>query len=268
LDIPSNRRVLAIGAHPDDVEILCAGLLLLLTRAGYEAHIAMLAVGDCGSADLAPEKIAAVRRKEAERACRLIGARYHCLGFRDLQIFNDDVSNRRVTALMREVNPGIVITHPPSDYMADHEGTSVLVRNACFAAPAPNYDTSQFTPVRRADGIPYLYYTQPVEGVDLYGRAVLPGFYCDISDVFETKLRMLASHESQREWLRQHHGMDEYLEAARRWTTALGARASLLTGHDVGHAEGFRQHRGHAYPQDNVLASVLPDRIIAEPEFR
>jgi len=259
--------VLAVGAHPDDVEILCAGLLLLLIRAGFEAHVAMLSVGDCGSADLPPDKIAAVRRKEAERACRVAGARYHCLGFRDLQIFNDDVSNRRVTALLREVNPVIVVTHPPADYMADHEATSVLVRNACFAAATPNYDTAQFTPVRRADSIPYLYYTQRVEGLDLFGRPVLPAFYCDISDVFETKLRMLACHESQREWLRRHHGMDEYLDEVRRWTSTLGERASVLSGRHIAHAEAFRQHRGHAYPSDDGLELLLADRIIPEPEF-
>lgn len=259
--------MLAVGAHPDDVEILCAGVVLLLIRAGFEAHVATLTLGDCGSATRTPAEISAIRRKEAERACRLIGATYHYAGFRDLGIFNDDPSNRRITALVRDVNPTVVITHPPADYMADHEATSVLVRNACFAAPAVNYDTSRFTPVRRSAGIPHLYYTHPLEGIDLYGRAVLPGIYCDISDVLETKLNMLAAHESQREWLREHHGMDDYLDSVRRWTAALGAQASAAAGRPIEHAEAFRQHRGHAYPQDDLLRSVLGDRIIAEPAF-
>ena len=234
---------------------------------GFELHVATLTSGDCGSAELPPDEISAIRRREAESACGLIGAHYHCAGFRDLSIFNDDASNRRITALVREVNPAVVITHPPADYMADHEATSALVRNACFAAPARNYDTSEFTNPARADAIPHLYYTHPVEGIDIYGHAVIPAFYCDISDTVETKLRMLAQHESQREWLRAHHGIDEYLDTARRWTAELGARASEVAGHPIAYAEAFRQHRGHAFPRENLLAEVLGGRVAAEPRF-
>lgn len=264
---PMNRRVLAVGAHPDDVEIMCAGLLILLLGEGFEAHVATLTIGDCGSDRLPPAEISLIRRREAETACSRIGAAYHYAGFEDLQIFNNDESNRRITALVRTVNPALVITHPPADYMADHEVTSLLVRNACFAAPAPNYDTSAFSSVRRSDAIPHLYYASPLEGIDVYGLPVLPGIYCDISTVLDAKLAMLACHESQREWLRRHHGIDEYLEAVHRWTAKLAERASAIANHPVIAAEAFRQHRGHAYPHDDLLAAILGDRIIAEPAF-
>ena len=139
----STKRVSAVGAHPDDVEFMCSGLLVLLRKAGCEIHVATMSLGDPGLMDCIPEKIRRIRRGEAERACDVIGAADHPLDFWDFSIYYDDSSNRRTTALLREVNPSIVIAHPPRNYLADHETTSALVRNACFYAPAPNYDSSQ-----------------------------------------------------------------------------------------------------------------------------
>src|SRR5262245_58316645 len=126
------KRVLAVGAHPDDVEIMCSGTLLSLHQLGHEVHVASLTLGDCGSVELSADEIRGIRHREAMKACDLMNVTYHHAGFDDLCIFNDDKSNRRVTALLREVAPEIVITHSPNDYISDHEMTSLLVRNACF----------------------------------------------------------------------------------------------------------------------------------------
>ncbi len=196
----------------------------------------------------------------------MLGATYHHAGFDDLCIFNDDNSNRRVTALLREVDPWMVITHSPNDYLSDHEMTSLLVRNACFYASIPNYETK----AGAADytlSIPYLYYAQPLEGVDIFGKSVTPEFYVDISELMLVKVEMLACHESQRNWLRAHHGMDEYIESMRRFNTSLGQRASKVSGRPITYAEAFRQHRGHAYPDDNVITTILRESVIAEPAY-
>ena len=80
--------VLALLAHPDDAEFLCAGTLIRLVREhGWQAHVASMTPGDCGSAELPPEEIARVRREEGRRAAGLIGAAYHCLEERDLAVF-------------------------------------------------------------------------------------------------------------------------------------------------------------------------------------
>ena len=167
-----------------------------------------------------------------------------------------------VTALLREVNPGIVITHPPVDYLTDHELTSRLVRNACFYAPVPNYDTLSLSRVEKIATVPWLYYAHPVEGTDLFGEAVVPAFYVDISDLIERKAEFLACHASQRDWLRAHHGIDEYLEIMRRWGAEQGKSASEAASRSIEYAEAFRQHRGHAYPGENLLADLLGDRVI------
>lgn len=258
----SNRRVLAVGAHPDDVEIMCSGTLLALGAVGWEIHVATLTLGDCGSMSLPPQEIRRVRRAEAERACAFIGAHYHYLGFSDFCIYDDDPANRRMTACLREVDPVLVITHPPHDYMSDHETTSRLARNACFYAPTPNYHTSVLTQAARTTAIPFLYYAHPLEGLDIYGREAEPQFFVDIGDVFERKLEMLAHHASQRDWLRAHHGIDEYLEAVRRWNSLLARRAAGFAGRSVAQAEAFVQHRGHAYPRENILSDLLGGRVI------
>ena len=163
--MPSPTKILALHAHPDDIEFQCAGTLILLREAGCEVTIATMTPGDCGSAAHNAEEIAAIRREEARSSASMIGAQYICLEFRDLAIFNDDESRRRVTEALRRVAPSIILTAPPADYIADHEMTSLLVRDACFAASCPNYATRQWDPAVPLVAIPqHLYFVHPVEG--------------------------------------------------------------------------------------------------------
>ncbi|MAT14278.1 MAG: LmbE family protein [Planctomyces sp.] len=244
-------RILAIHAHPDDIEILCAGTLIRLKEAGCEIFMRTMTAGDCGSAELAAEHIARKRLEEAQAAADLLGASYDFLDFRDLQIVHDNAGRRRVTEELREIDPDIVLTAPPVDYMSDHEMTSRLVRDACFNAPIPNYETLATTPASPVSKIPYLYFVDPVGGVDYYDQPIEPEFVVDITAQFELKQKMLACHESQRDWLRKQHGMDEYLDASRRWSEQRGAKIGAIYG------EGFRQYKGHPYPHDNLLLEIL-----------
>jgi LmbE family N-acetylglucosaminyl deacetylase len=261
------RKILAVGAHPDDVDFMCAGTLYWLSQQGYEIHVAAMSRGDCGSMEHSAQQISRIRDGEVRAAGMLLGAAYHYVGFTDFGIFADDAATRRVTALLREVDPWLVITHPPQDYMMDHEVTSVLVRNACFSAPIPNYDTTTWTLSPRCAAVPTLYYAQPMEGIDLYGKLVRPQFYVDVSDCMEMKTQMLALHDSQRSWLRAHHGMDEYTESLRCWNAQLAAQAAEICGKPIQYAEAFRQHLGHAYPRQNLLAEILQDRVVIDPAY-
>ena len=209
--------------------------------------------GDCGSAELPAEEISAVRRREGGDAAALIGATYHCLEERDLLIFYNERSLERVTRLLRQVRPDVVLTHSPADYMLDHEVTSTVVRAAAFGAPVPNF-LAGHGHAPALERIPHLYYCDPIEGKDPLGRPVEPGFCVDVSGVLEDKAAMLARHASQRDWLLKHHGMDQYVQAMRAW----GAERGRPLG--VACAEGFRQHLGHSYPQDDLLGDLLGRR--------
>jgi N-acetylglucosamine malate deacetylase 1 len=250
-------RILAIHAHPDDVEILAGGTLALLASGGHEITIATMTPGDCGSAELAPEEIAAVRRQEAAHAASVIGARYVCLEMRDLTIFNDDPSRRRVTEVLRIARAELVLTSSPVDYLCDHETTSELVRDACFGAPAPNYHTGVDSPAAVLDRIPHLYFMDPLGGQDREGNLVKPDFIVNVAATFDLKKEMLAAHDSQRSWLRHHHGTDDYLDQMERWTRERGILAGLVFG------EGFRAYRGHPYPSTKLLEELLGSGTIS-----
>jgi LmbE family N-acetylglucosaminyl deacetylase len=243
--------VLSVLAHPDDAEFLCAGTLIRLVREhGWRAHIASMTPGDCGSMELGPDDIAGVRRREGARAAGLIGATYHCLEERDLRIFYAEGPLERVTRLLREVRPRLVLTHSPADYMLDHEMTSTLTRAAAFAAAVPNFLVERGLPPPLPH-IPHLYYCDAIEGKDALGRAIEPGLLIDVSGVIDGKAEMLAAHASQRDWLLKHHGMDHYVESMKAGS---GHRGKQL---GVAFAEGFRQHLGHSYPPDDLMRQLL-----------
>ena len=96
-------RILAIHAHPDDIEILAGGTMALLAARGHELTFVTMTPGDCGSVEYSPEETARIRRQEAANAAKQIGAVYRCAEFRDLAVFNDDGSRRRVCELIRDV---------------------------------------------------------------------------------------------------------------------------------------------------------------------
>jgi len=250
-----NRRVAAIGAHPDDVEFMCSGTLKLLREKDYEIYIGVVANGDCGSMNESQESITRIRREEAIDAASLLEAEYYCMGELDLRIDFNDKTRMKVTEYIRMVDPFIVFTHPHEDYMADHEVTSRLVRMACFAGPIPNYYTYSPTPCFRTSRIPYLYYWSPMEGKDIYGNFVNQSIYIDISNAINFKEKMLACHKSQRDWLMKQHGMDKYIETMKNTARLYGERCGF------NYAEGFKQHRGNAYPQDNILKTILGNLV-------
>src|SRR5271157_5139752 len=137
----SSTRVLALFAHPDDAEFLCAGTLAHLADRGACLHIASMTPGDCGSSILPSAKISRVRRREAQCGADLLHAEYTCLEEHDIVVSYDRPTLRKVMELVRRVDPALVFTHSPQDYMADHETASRLCQTACFGASAPNFRT-------------------------------------------------------------------------------------------------------------------------------
>ena len=249
-------KILAIHAHPDDVEILAAGTLAQLAAAGHAVTIVTMSPGDCGSDGHSQEEIAAIRRGEAARSAGHIGAGYRCAEFRDMSIFSDDASRRRVAEILRQLAAELVITASPVDYLCDHEATSQLVRDACFAAMIPNYATGAANAAPPLRAIPHLYFMDPIGGVDRDGRPVLPDIFVNVAAQMEIKTAMLAEHASQREWLLRHHGIDNYLETMKVWTRENGRRAGLE------YAEGFRRYKGHPYPETPLLEELLGVSIV------
>jgi|SRR5579872_4652225 len=244
--------VLAVHAHPDDIETLGAGTLALLAGQGHRMVIVTATAGEGGSVETEPEATAAIRQREAAAAAAVIGADYRCAGLPDLAVFNDDASRRRMTELVRAAAPDIVITASPADYHPDHEAVSQLVRDACFAASVPNYHTG---PAPALAAIPHLYFMDPIGGRDRQGRRIRPDFGVDIGPVMDLKRRMLMAHESQLAWVARQHGIADYIGSMEAWAERRGRDFG------VPFAEGLRHYRHLPYPKDPALETLLGDAV-------
>lgn len=248
--------ILAIHAHPDDIETLVAGTLALLAQQGHRVRIVTATAGDCGAVETGPEETARIRKAEAAAAAAVIGAEYRCVGLPDLGVFNDDPCRRRVTEMVRWAQPDIVITASPVDYHPDHEAISTLARDACFAAPVPNYRTGD-APLLAT--IPHLYFMDPIGGRDREGQRIVPHFAVDIGPAFEAKRQMLARHESQVSWVAKQHGGADPLADMLAWSQRRGR------DYGVAAAEGFRQYRNTPYPRSPALQDLLGAALLAAP---
>jgi N-acetylglucosamine malate deacetylase 1 len=218
-------RILAVGAHPDDLEILCGGTLARYVGEGHEVVMCHASRGDRGSFVHTREELAALRGNESRRAAELAGADYATLGFSDGEILASEPEQRRaVVDLVREARPDVIITHYPHDYMSDHNEISKLVFDCSFHATLPLFETGKpphplVTPILYMDTI--------------MGVGFLPTEYVDVSATIETKVAMLEAHQSQLTWLRDHDGVD-IVEQMRTTTRFRGQQCG------VEYAEGFR----------------------------
>ncbi len=246
------KVVLSLLAHPDDAEFLCAGTLALLRRKGWEVHIATMTPGDCGSVEYGREEISKKRRGEGVNSAKILSGEFHCLECEDLFITYDKPTLLRAIKVVRDVQPSVVFALGGDDYSMDHEMASKVAQAACFAAGIPNAETEG---AEAFEPIPYLYYLDPVDGVDRFGNEVSPSMVVDVSGEMATKKDMLCCHESQRGWLLAHHGVDEYVNSMEAFSKNRGE----LVG--CGFGEGFRQHLGHSYPGDNILKAELGELV-------
>ncbi len=192
--------VLVITAHPDDMEIACAGTLLKCKARGDRVVVCHLSSGNQGHEIILPEELSEIRAEEAQRSGRLGGFEVMWGGFDDLEIYDGNRQSRdKVVDIIKRVDPDWIITHDPEDYMPDHTATSRLVFDACFAATLPHYETKEKGRARLTP----IYYMDTLAGVNFN-----PTEYVDVSEYIDQKLAMLECHESQIGWMRDHDGID------------------------------------------------------------
>ncbi len=225
-------NVLAIGCHPDDIEIACAGTLAKCVQRGDKVIVCHVSSGNLGHVIIPPDELRVIRAKEAKRAGALAGIEVISAGFDDLEIFDNGKEARDVLVdIIRYADPDVIITHNPDDYMPDHTAVSRLVFDASFTSTLPNY-TSYKHVYSNPDGKPAklvpIYYMDTLAGVNFQ-----PTEYVDISDVIDLKINMLECHESQLVWMREHDGID---------FADMVKTCSRYRGYQCGadYAEGFR----------------------------
>ncbi|HEX9189312.1 MAG TPA: PIG-L family deacetylase [Vicinamibacteria bacterium] len=252
---------LAIFAHPDDMELVAAGTLLRLQRAGYEVHCLAVANGCCGSSAYGREELVALRRAEAQEACDLAGFMRHESLVGDLEVFYEGRTLARLAALVRQVAPGILLTHSPSDYMEDHENAGRLAVSAAFGRGMRNLPTDPPTPA--VGGPITVYHAQPHGNRDPLGNEVRPTHFVDVGgEVLERKAAMLACHRSQHEWLDESQGLASPSETMRGFMREVGRWSGRFE-----HAEGWRRRLtlGFCAPDADPIAAALGSACLRAP---
>ncbi len=220
-------RVLAVGAHPDDLEILCGGTLARFSQEGHQVTMCHVCNGNHGHREIPRAELREIRRQEAKNAASLIGAESITLDVDDLDIYVERESRLKMIEAVRSSKPDLVILPDPHDYMPDHTITSEVGFAASFGATLPQLITSSpvhfpLTPV---------YFADTVAGFNFN-----PEEFVDISAVQGIKRQMIACHKTQADWLREHDHVD-YVEMAMIQSAFRGMQAG------VSYAEAFRQHR-------------------------
>ncbi len=220
-------RILAVGAHPDDLEILCGGTLAKYRARGDTVIMAHAAYGDKGHFVIPPDELTRIRRAEAQAAAEVIGAECVELGFYDLGIGNTDEGRMRVIDLLRAARPDVVFTHHPDDYHTDHIDIAALVLNATFSASVPHIKTEHdYLPK-----MPVVYFMDTLTGLHFQ-----PSDYVDITNFMPQKIDMMSKHASQLVWLKEHDNYDA-LDAIETMAKFRGYQCG------VKYAEGFKRYQ-------------------------
>ncbi len=238
-------NVLAVVAHPDDMEFYCAGTLSKCVKRGDKVIVCHASSGNLGSMTIPPAELSVIRANEAKSAGALAGVEVIWGGFDDLQIYDNNREARdKIVDIIRYANPDFIITHYPEDYMPDHTAVSRLVFDASFAATLPNY-TDYPHKYSSADCEPAklcpIYYMTPSGGLKFH-----PTDYVDVTDEMDLKVEMSKCHKSQLKWLKEHDNNDSI---DRLYTVA------KFRGMQCGakYAEAFSQCRAYLKGTDKRL---------------
>ncbi len=218
-------NILAIGCHPDDLEIACFGTLARYVKEGHKVVACHVTNGDLGHVEIPPKELALIRNNEAEEAAKVIGAEAITLDASDLSVNSmDEVMNKEMVRIIREVKPDLIITHPAQDYMRDHVEAGLMAFRSSFQASV----VQKYPEYKNPAAVVPVYYMDTLAGVDF-----IPTEYVDISEEIELKLEALACHKSQIDWMHEHDGID-FIDFVRTCSKFRGLQCG------VPYAEGFR----------------------------
>jgi len=259
----NRKTVLAVGTHPDDIEFMMSGTFMLLGSMGCDLHYMNVANGSCGTSEYSSEDIIRIRREEGINAAQYAGAIFHGSLVDDLEVYYESKTLRRLSAVIREIAPDIILTHGPNEYMEDHSNTCRLVVTAAFSRGMMNYPVDP--PTQVVDNDLCLYHAMPYGLTDGMRKPFIPEMFVDVGSVLDRKSEMLAKHKSQKEWLDVSQGHDSYIHTMQEITGQMGE----LSGH-FEYAEGWirHSHMGFCGPEDDPVRDVLGSDIVKRNSSR
>lgn len=224
----TDDRVLAVMAHPDDAELLCAGTLARSLEEGDEVAICVMCKGDKGvSSSENTGDLGAIRKTEATAAAGVLGAQLFWFGAGDGELYDTYENRRRLIEIYRQFQPTLVITHALEDYHPDHRATSQIAEAASWFCASRGHVTDSSALANP----PALWFADTLEM-----SGFVPDFFIDITAHVDIKKRMLSSHKSQLQ-----RGKDgdfvPLMDLMLRQCQTRGAQANVPA------AEAFRWHQ-------------------------
>jgi N-acetylglucosamine malate deacetylase 1 len=251
----NNRSVLAIFAHPDDIEFVAAGTLLRLRDAGWAVHYMNVANGCCGSTTTDRNQTAAIRLEESKRSADILGAQFYPPICDDLEVFYCRENIQKIAAVVRTANPSVVLTHAREDYMEDHMETCRLAVTAAFSRAVPNFPSAPSVAIAESDVA--IYHAQPHGNRSPANQLVTPTLAVNIDMVIERKLSMLECHQSQQSWLKSTQKMNSYVQTM----LDLNAEVAKICRLSCQYAEGWTKHLHLGFgPEDHDPLSELAEK--------
>ncbi|MEM8733258.1 MAG: PIG-L family deacetylase [Planctomycetota bacterium] len=259
----ARKSVLAIAAHPDDIEFVMSGTMMRLIELGWEAHYFNLANGCCGSMTLGREECARTRLDEAKNAAAALPAQFYAPICDDMEVIYATSLLKQVASVIRQAAPSVLLTHATQDYMEDHQNAARLAVSGAFVRGIPNFVCEPTADCYFEDVA--IYHAQPHGNRDPLGTVVRPELCVDVTDLLERKRQLLEMHRSQSSWLGESQGMDSYVATMEELNTEVGMMSGVFR-----RAEGWRQHLriGFSRPGFDPLAEALGEAAIrlSEPK--
>jgi len=192
----SQLKIMFIGAHPDDIEVSCAGTAIKFAQKGHIVQILSATNGQSGHHEIMGQKLVDIRTKEAQESQKRMGIHsYVILDNNDAYLTADIHSRERMIKAIRDFAPNIIITHRLNDYHPDHRITAQLVQDCSYLVRVPNFLPG--TPI--PDVMPVIFY---MNDHFMKPTPLDPEIVVDIDDVADAKLNALDAHTSQvYQWL-------------------------------------------------------------------
>ncbi len=255
--------MLAVAAHPDDIEFGMAGTLFLLQERGWEVHYLNVGTGSGGSSELSPAAMEKIRQREAKSACAYAGFHWHKPITRDLTIAHVPDQLARVVSALRSARPSLVLTQSLQDYMEDHQNAARLAATAAFCKGSTNAPCQPSRPLFAGEVV--VYHALPHGLRDAMGKLQHAGLWIDIAGVMERKTAMLSCHASQGQWLASTQGMNSFTQNMVDLTAEMGRRSGKFK-----YAEGWRRHNPLGYAADlshDPLREALADLTLVDKKY-
>jgi len=262
-------KVIVIGAHPDDADVMTGGTAIKYAKLGHKVLFVSCTNGDAGHFSMGGGTLAKVRAAEAQESAKRFGVTYKVLPNHDGELMPDLHIRFDIIRLIREWEADIVITHRPNDYHPDHRNTSILVQDAAYMVVVPNVVPD--TPPLKKNPV-FLY----MEDSFQKPYPFQPDIAVDISDVVNQKVYAFSAHKSQFfEWLPWVDGelnnvpKDENIKIewlGKLWKQPISpqVRSSLVTWYGKDKAEKIRDAEAFEIceygrrPDDNEIRQLFP----------